>query len=255
MQHITMLERRHKIIELLIKNGRVYVSELSKMFGVSTVIIRADLAELEKQDMLTRVHGGAITSYQSYYDMNLIQRLNTNLNEKTSIAAKINEMVKDNHTIIMNAGSTPLFVMRAIREKKVTIVTNSIALALEASSNPNFKIILLGGDVDSEYQFTYGTATLSLLEQYHADLLILSVDGISVDTGISTFYHQEAEVCKKMIKQAHRTVVAADYTKIGRNAFAQIDSLHSVDAIVTNKRASEKDIKKLKAKGIEIILS
>lgn len=255
MQHITMQERRQKIIELLIEKGRVTVSELSEMFGVSTVIIRTDLAELENQDMLMRVHGGAITSYKSYYDMNLMQRLNTNLNEKTNIAAKINEMVKDNQTIIMNAGSTPLFVMRAIREKKVTIVTNSIALALEAASNPNFKIILLGGDVDSEYQFTYGTTVLNLLDQYHADLLILSVDGISCDSGISTFYYQEAEICKKMIQRAHRTVIAADYTKLGRNAFAEIDSLRSVDAIVTNDRASAKDIKKLKAKGIEIILA
>ncbi len=255
MREITVQERRQQIIEMLIETGRVNVAELSEIFGVSSVIIRGDLAELEKQDMLLRVHGGAITSYKSYYDMNLMQRLNANSPEKTAIALKIAELIKDNQTIIMNAGSTPMFVMRAIENKKVTIVTNSIALALEGSGNPNFKIILLGGDVDSEYQFTYGTTALSLLEQYSAELFILSVDGIDVDSGISTFYHQEAEICRKMIERSGITIVAADNTKIGRKAFAKISPLSSVDTLVTNNKSSDKHINELKEKGIEIILA
>jgi DeoR/GlpR family transcriptional regulator of sugar metabolism len=55
---------------------------------------------------------------------------------------------------------------------------------------------VLGGDVDSEYQFTYGISAIKALEQYTANLFILSVDGIDVNKGISTFYYQEAEICR-----------------------------------------------------------
>ena len=75
---LSVQERRNKILELLHENGRVSVNDLSRLFEVSGVIIRADLAELEKQDLLSRVHGGAIMGYQSYYNMSLVQRSNTN---------------------------------------------------------------------------------------------------------------------------------------------------------------------------------
>ena len=82
----SVAERRNAIIEILNEKGRVSVKELSALFSVSSVIIRTDLDELEKQDMLTRVHGGAITSYKSYYDMGIVQRSNTNAGEKEAIA-------------------------------------------------------------------------------------------------------------------------------------------------------------------------
>ena len=62
--NLTSLERRNKILELLNERGKVTVNELSSIFKISNVAIRADLTELEKQGMLTRVHGGAITSYK-----------------------------------------------------------------------------------------------------------------------------------------------------------------------------------------------
>ncbi|MBP3360740.1 MAG: DeoR/GlpR transcriptional regulator [Clostridia bacterium] len=255
MISLTATERRNKIIEILNENSRVNVNELSLRFGVSSVAIRADLSELERQGMLTRVHGGAITSYKSYYDMSLVQRSNTNAREKKQIAAKINEIIKDSDTIIMNAGTTPIFVMREIADKRVTIVTNSIALALEGAKNPDFKIILLGGDVDTDYQFTYGVSALKALEQYTADILILSVDGIDAVRGISTFYHQEAEICRHMIKHAQRTIVAADYSKIGRSAFAKIDDINTVDVIVTSSNADNSCLAKLRNKNIEVIVA
>ncbi len=255
MEILTVTERRNKIIEMLNESGKVRVNELSKKFSVSDVVIRTDLSELEGQGLLTRVHGGAITSYKSYYDMNFVQRSNTNAREKACIAKSISKMIKNNSTIMMNAGTTPLFVMRELAGKKLTIVTNSIALALEGAKNPNFKIILLGGDVNSEYQFTYGVSTIKSLEQYTADIFIMSVDGIDTEKGVSTFYYQEAEICKCMIKHTNRTIVVADYSKIGRTAFAEIDGISEVSTIITSDSADARVLNGLRKKGLEIIVA
>lgn len=251
---ITVTERRNKILDLINENGRVSVNELSKLFNVSVVVIRTDLSELERQGLLARVHGGAITSYRSYYGMSLMQRLNTNIDEKKAIAEKLSTLVKDSDTLIMNAGTTPIYVMRALESKKITIVTNSVALALEGAQNPNFKIILIGGDVDADFQFTYGISAMKELERYCADLFIMSVDGIDINKGISTFYYQESEICKCMMERCSRTVVAADHSKIGRTAFAKISDLSRVDTIVTDSAADKSSLDKLRKKGIEIIV-
>lgn len=247
---LTLQERRNKIVELINEKGRVSVNKLSELFNISAVVIRADLSELEKQGLLARVHGGAITSYKSYYDMSLMQRLNANASEKKAIAEKLSESVSDSDTLIMNAGTTPIYVMRAIANKRVTIVTNSIALALEGAQNPNFKIILLGGDVDGNFQFTYGISAIKELEQYTADLFIMSVDGIDLKNGISTFYYQEAEICKYMMSRCRRTVVAADHSKIGRTAFAKISDLKEIDELVTDSAADTATLEKLGKRNI-----
>ncbi|MBO5305139.1 MAG: DeoR/GlpR transcriptional regulator [Clostridia bacterium] len=255
MELLSVTERRNVIVEILNDKGKVSVNELSERFGVSGVVIRTDLSELEKKGLLTRIHGGAITSYKAYYDMSLVQRSNTNAHEKKAIGKAVHDMIKDNDTIMMNAGTTPLFIMREIMDKKVTIVTNSIALALEGARNPNFSIILLGGDVDSNYQFTYGVSAIKSMEPYTADLLIMSVDGIEPAKGISTFYHQEAEICRYMIKHARRTAVVADFSKIGRTAFAEIDGVDKIDTLVTSEGADPACLSSLKNRNIEIIIA
>lgn len=52
--------RREGILELLATDGAVRAQELAARFEVDAVTIRRDLSALEKQGLLTRVHGGAI---------------------------------------------------------------------------------------------------------------------------------------------------------------------------------------------------
>ncbi|MBE7063910.1 MAG: DeoR/GlpR transcriptional regulator, partial [Ruminococcaceae bacterium] len=79
-------QRKEKILELLNESGKVRVSDLSRMFHISEVTIRIDLADLESHGLLSRVHGGAVSSYKNYYNMNFIQRSGTNESEKRAIA-------------------------------------------------------------------------------------------------------------------------------------------------------------------------
>ena len=55
-----MKERRHeKILELLDQNSVVRVSELVDILDVTEMTIRRDLQELENDNLLIRIHGGA----------------------------------------------------------------------------------------------------------------------------------------------------------------------------------------------------
>lgn len=254
MRELTVQERRNAIIEILHKDEMVKVGSLSESFGVSEVTIRADLAELEEQGLLSRTHGGAVGSLKTYYSMNLSQRSAANAAEKKRIAAKIAGLIDDDDTILMNSGTTTLYIMRAIESRNVTIVTNSIALALESRQKQNITTILLGGEVNAQYQFTYGTETLSRLRQYKTDKAILSVDGVSAANGYSIWYFQESEICREMFIRADRTIIAADYTKIGKTTFANIADVKMADCIVTNTGADSAEIAELRALGVKIDL-
>ena len=157
--------RREEIIELVQINGKVRVAELSERYGISEVSIRKDLEALEAEGHLTRIHGGAVGMNKLYVNMDLTERYKTNSDAKRALAELCAELINDNDTIMMNAGTTLTYVLRALRTKKnISIVTNSVQNATEAALYPTFNVILLGGELDSKYQFTHGRDAIHQLE-------------------------------------------------------------------------------------------
>ncbi len=247
--------RKQKILDLLKVNGSVKVSELSQSLNISEVTVRNYLADMENKGLLSRVHGGAISSYKPYYSMNMTQRLETNQSEKVDIANKIADLIEPNDTIMLNSGTTTLLTFRRFPANyNLNIVTNSIAIALEASSNPNYNVVLVGGSLNTKYQFTFGTDAISQLKNYHADKFILSVDGIDEEKGFTTYYENEAEVDRTMIRQSDKCIVVADHTKFDRVTFVKISDIEVADCIVTNLSIDEDILSRYSKSGIKICI-
>lgn len=247
-------KRKQKILELLKTNGSVKVTELSRLFDVSEVTVRNYLSDMEKKGLLSRIHGGAVSSYKPYYSMNMNQRLETNQTEKVEIGAKIASLIKPNDTVMLNSGTTTLLTFRKFpSEYSLNIVTNSIAIALEASGNPNYNVVLIGGTINTKYQFSFGTDAVAQLRRYHADVNILSVDGIDRENGFTTYYDKEAEIDRVMIEQSDKCIIAADYTKFRHTAFVKISDISVADVIATNTGIKNELVAEYREKGIEII--
>ena len=57
-------ERKNAILKLVNENGKATVQELMELFDASESTIRRDLTELDKKQLLVKVHGGALASSQ-----------------------------------------------------------------------------------------------------------------------------------------------------------------------------------------------
>ena len=55
-----MEERQKDIVRRLNETGRIIVSEIQEIYGVSADCARRDLRELERKGLLRRTHGGAL---------------------------------------------------------------------------------------------------------------------------------------------------------------------------------------------------
>lgn len=249
----TTEERRERIVSTIHENGKVRVSELSEEYDISEVTIRKDLEALEAEGHLKRVHGGAIGLNKLYVNMDLSERYKTNSAAKKALAELAASFIDDNDTIFMNAGTTLTYVLRAIRDKKnISLVTNSVQNATEAALYSSFNVILLGGELDSKYQFTFGSDAEKQLENYRAAKCILSVDGISAEAGLTLYYANEASLVRKMINTSAKTIVVADSSKIGRAVFAKITDAKKSDILVTSKSDKKKELQALEKIGVKI---
>ena len=92
--------RRNKILEILRRNGKVYVTELSETLGATPVTIRTDLAALENDGHLVRMAGGAVISPKNNSGFSGdASSLKTQYNEKKAIAFSVAKFLNDGSTL------------------------------------------------------------------------------------------------------------------------------------------------------------
>lgn len=68
------LERQKKILDYLNKNRKATTKELSQLLDVSTTTIRTDLNQMDRENLITKTHGGAVYNDRSLDNIELTGR-------------------------------------------------------------------------------------------------------------------------------------------------------------------------------------
>jgi len=249
------LKRRSTILDLLEKQGDLSVAHLSRMFRVSEVTIRNDLAKLEEKSLLIRTRGGAIKKVPITYDLSLNQRLNKNKSEKQRIGKRAIEYIKDGDTIVMDSGSTTLEVARNLNTlKDIKLITNSLPIANHVADFKGVEVIIPGGILRPEMRSLIGPMAERSLLNYHCDIAFLAVDGIEAEEGIYTPVIHEATLCRVMMQVSKKVVVICDSSKFLRKSFVKIAPITDVDIIITDAGIPSAEKERLKELQVELVI-
>jgi len=242
--------RRKKILERLQRDGMVRVSELSAELGVTSVTIRTDLDNLEQDGCLERVQGGAVAKIRPAEQADQKETRNQ---EKLVIANEAVRCIENGTTLFINSGTTTKYLAEALKQhKNLNVVTNSVAVAMELGNAPLIHVILLGGEINTQYGFTFGEDVKEQMRHYQADWAILSVDGVSTSAGVTTFHAEEAVVNRMMIERARNTLILADHTKIGRVGFTRIHAITPSMRLITEGKCDKSTAAQLEEHGLAV---
>ncbi|CAM3354944.1 DeoR/GlpR family DNA-binding transcription regulator [Hydrogenibacillus schlegelii] len=230
-------ERRKKIMELLLLQGNVVVSDLSKRFGVSEETIRRDLERLEKEGLLVRTHGGAYLSEYVTKEYPLSLREISYVEEKKQMAVLSAELIQPGDTIMLDASSSSLFIARLIKRmrKKVTVITNALKVEIELADLEPIKVVSTGGTLRSPSLSHVGYAATESLKTYFADKAFISPTAVHPEKGLMDSNEYEGEIRKMMLRQAEQKILVADHTKFGKTAFYLIDPLERIQLLITDR--------------------
>lgn len=243
--------RRGKILEILRREGKVLVSDLSRDLGVTLVTVRNDLDALEQEGYLERMQGGAILKNQTAMPGWGISCME----EKQAIAEAAAKRIEDGSTLFVNSGTTTRCVAAALKKhKNLNVVTNSLAVAMEMGTVPSIHALLLGGEINTQYAFTYGGDAQEQLRHYQADWAIMSVDGVSSLAGVTSFHADEAMINRMMIERAKHVLIVADHTKIGRAGFTHLCDAGPSVYLITDGACNGAAISELEELGLEITI-
>ena len=244
-------ERRRAIVDLLSREGRVLVKELSRHFETSQGTIRKDLDALHTHGMVHRAHGGALLSREgSLEDPTLPEQEKRKLHLADSAAS----MVKEGQVIILDGGTATTAIARALRNfQNLTIITNAVNIAAELAGTA-VEVILTGGTLRKNSFSLVGPIAEETLRRLSADLLFLGVDGFDVHYGLSTTNLLEAHVNRVMVEVAKRTVAVCDSSTFGRRSLSLLVPMSALQEVITDRRAPASDLRVLKQSGIEVTL-
>ena len=247
--------RRDRILELLRQKGKVQVSELSRELGATPVTIRNDLDALERDGYLVRIQGGALLRARSADNWSGSQEVACQA-EKLAIARAVVAQIPDGSTLFLNSGTTTHCIAAALKDRcGINVVTNSLAVAMELGKQSMIHVLLLGGEINAQYGFTYGTDAEEQLHRYQAGWAILSVDGVSAKGGVTSFHTEETNIDRLMIERSKHVIIAADHTKISRTGFAHICDVGLAVHLVTDSACSAEAVQELTAVGMPVELA
>ncbi|MBO0773313.1 MAG: DeoR/GlpR transcriptional regulator [Actinobacteria bacterium] len=256
--------RWNELLELLAAEGQVQVERAAKALGVSAATVRRDFDELARQQMLTRIRGGAVAQGVTY-DLPLRYKTEKHPSEKQRIAAVAAGLVRPGQTAGLNGGTTATEVARALAVRPdlaagtpppaVTVVTNALNIATELAVRQHIKIVATGGVARPQSYELTGPLATGVLEQVALDLAFLGVDGIDAVAGATAHNEGEAATNRLLARQAATVVVVADSSKVGRRAFARICTAGEIDLLVTDGGITPADATRLREAGVDVVIA
>ena len=244
------LERKSVILQLLMEQSSVSVSELAKRLSVTAVTARGDLAALEEEGLLVRTHGGAVPAQHP----KILERMQAGKGVKGQVAKIAAGLIEDSETIIVSAGTTTALIAKYLLGKKnIHIVTNNTLLLTYARTNPQVRVTLVGGEFRPEEEGVVGPMALQALDQFHVSKAFIGIDGASVKQGFTAHFVESADLVRKMAEQADEVIAISDSSKFGKPGFARILPFDGVDALVTDAELSVEFEQELTKANVRVI--
>jgi DeoR family fructose operon transcriptional repressor len=249
------VERYLHIHDLIKNKNTVMIKELSEALNVSTNTIRRDLASLEKQGLLRRTHGGAM-SVDSNQSMPYEARSRKGLTEKEKIGRKAATMVRDGATIIIDAGTTTRQLALCLKgTSRLTVLTNSLEIAEILSQNPNIIVIVSGGILQVSSRHLIGMPAEQFFSKIRVDQLFTSANAISLEEGLLSSNLHIVPIKRKMMEAAKEIIIIADSSKFNQTGIAQIAPLSAAQTLITDSSITPEVADSIRAMGIELIIA
>jgi DeoR/GlpR family transcriptional regulator of sugar metabolism len=231
-------ERLQQIVELLKKDGKVFVKDLSIKFSVTDGMIRKDLQRLEKEGRIKRTHGGAILKRNMAENTSISNRMIKNLSFKKAIAEKAFALIEENDIIFLDISSINFILAEVIAKsnKAITLLTNMVELTSFFKDTSTVTVICIGGIYNKKLGGVVGSEAIESIAKYRVNKAFIGSCGVNLqDQSISNFDLEEGHTKKAIITAAKSTYIVMENEKFYYDGTYRFAYLKDIDGIITQE--------------------
>lgn len=259
-------ERRAEIARLVASARRVNGADLARRYDVTMETVRRDLAALETDGKLRRVHGGAVTVEQSTVVESSIElRQGMNTPEKQRIAARAHQVLReaDAGAVVLDAGSTTEILADLIAASDFSlksgadrlIITHALHIAVKLAEADGILVDMVGGQLRKMTWAAVGTRAAEHFSTIRPDIAIIGANGLDEEFGLSTPGLNEAIVKTAIVRSARRVVLLCDSAKFGQESLVRFAGIQDLDAIITDKAPEGSLAEALEDANVEVLIA
>jgi DeoR/GlpR family transcriptional regulator of sugar metabolism len=232
---VVVPDRLDLTLRLVRGSGRLTLADLAERLGVSEMTVRRDLDQLQAQGLVRRVRGGAVALDVPAEEAGFAVREPWQTAAKARIARTVAGLVEPGSSVLLDAGTTTAAVAAALAARApLTVAVLSLQAAARLADQPGIRLMIIGGESRAGERSLVGPLALSALDQLRFDTFVMSIGAVHHELGWSEFDLDDAAVKRAALRRSGRTIVAADATKLGAQAFARVAPLDAVDTLVTD---------------------
>ncbi|MGL5417689.1 MAG: DeoR/GlpR family DNA-binding transcription regulator [Clostridium sp.] len=229
------------ILEMLEKSELIKVSEIIEKTNASESTIRRDLAYLEKEGLLVRVHGGATRISTKSEELSYSEKLSKNIGDKRKISEYAASEVCDGDAIFLDAGTTTFEMIPFLNGKDIFVLTTGIDHIGELIKY-NIPCYMVGGKVKMKTKAIIGVDALDFLKKFSFDKAFLGTNGVDEKFGFTTPDAEEASIKRLAKELSKKLFILADNSKFNKSTLVKFAELNE-GIIITDINA---DIEKIK---------
>ncbi|MBD2702816.1 DeoR/GlpR transcriptional regulator [Spirosoma sp. BT702] len=244
-------QRKLIIVQTVEERGSVEVHELAALLQTSDMTIRRDLVQLAASGLLYRTRGGAMKVSLASDQHRFANKTAVNSERKDYICQLAAREIQEGDIIFMDCGSTVFRLCQFIRNKRITVITNSLPVVYELMQS-EVAVNLIGGEIDKERQAVHGLMAEEHMARYRATRAFIGVDGISLQQGLSGNSEKEASTAINMARQSDTVYLLCDSSKLETDKYFHFATLSLFNVLITDHEAKPEIVTAYRQAGIDL---
>ena len=236
--------RLASILQMLKINTSASIGENAAACHVSQMTVRRDLQKLVEAGQVIRIPGGARIEHWRGAERTFLERLQKMSHAKRSIGSAAAALIHDGESVVLDSGTTTLYVARELRTRRnVVVFTFSLTVLEELSSAEDIRVELTGGVYRASSHDLIGHAVGKSLSSIYADTVFFGAAAISFTRGVMV---HDPDAQRELLQAGKRKVLVVDSSKIGTEATYRLCGIEDCDLILTDKGISAEDLARLR---------
>ena len=250
---------RHRVILAAVQARPVAtISDLVEMTGTSEATIRRDISALHVQGQLRRVRGGA-EALNPPEQGGLVGRpfsVNETINiaAKRAIARAAAQMCRDGEPVIINGGTTTYQMVHHLAARRLSVFTNSFAIAEHLIHNSRNSVVIPGGTIYREQNVILSPFGGVVASHFYAKRMFIGCQGLGAH-GLMEADPMVVQSELALINQAEELVVLADSSKFSNRSSLILCGLDRIATVITDGGIRDEDRVMLEQAGVALVVA
>lgn len=247
-------ERHKTILSLLSQQEVISINELVEQLEVSHMTIRRDIAKLEKLGKVLSVSGGVQLTKVLHQEPSHDAKATQHANEKAMIGLIASQLVQQNATVYLDAGTTTLEIAHQLANRDdLLFITNDFVIAAFLTHHSKSELYHTGGRIDRENQSSVGSKVSDFLAGMNVDIAFVSTSSWNL-RGISTPSEPKVIVKRAVAAAAQKVILVSDSSKYGKVATFHALDMQCFDVVITDRAFPISVRQELAEEGISVLI-